>query len=58
MTNLEAASTLVELYGELAQLQKDRGCSTVPEYTEAIAIAIMALNCNSTMTNAKGGNER
>ena len=43
MTNLEAATTLVELYGELAQYQHARGNSTTPEYAEAISLAIMAL---------------
>ncbi len=43
MTNCEAAATLVELYGELAQYQHNHGNSTVPEYTEAISLAIMAL---------------
>ena len=43
MDNAQAAATLVEMYGELAQYQHDRGNSTTPEYTEAIALAIMAL---------------
>lgn len=43
MTNCEAAATLVELYGELAQYQHARGNCTTPEYAEAISLAIMAL---------------
>ena len=47
MDNTQAAATLVEMYGELAQYQDKNGNSTVPEYAEAISIAIMALKENN-----------
>ena len=43
MTNLEAASTLVEMYGQLTKLENNRGCVIAPEYSEAVSLAIMAL---------------
>ena len=43
MTNLEAAASLVEMYGHLTKLESDRGCLVAPEYSEAVASAIMAL---------------
>jgi hypothetical protein len=43
MNNLEAASSLVEMYGHLTILEDHRGCLVAPEYAEAISLAIMAL---------------
>ena len=43
MTKLEAASSLVEMYGHLTILEDHRGCIVAPEYAEAISLAIMAL---------------
>jgi hypothetical protein len=46
MNNLEAASSLVEMYGHLTTLEDHRGCLVAPEYAEAISLAIMALKEN------------
>lgn len=46
MTNLEAASSLVEMYGHLTKLEDHRGCIVATEYAEAISLAIMALKEN------------
>lgn len=43
MTNLEVASSLVEMYGHLSTLEANRGCVVAPEYAEAVSLAIMAL---------------
>lgn len=43
MTNLEAASSLVEMYGHLTTLEHNRGCIVAPEYAEAVSLAVMAL---------------
>jgi hypothetical protein len=43
MTNLEAASSLVEMYGRLTKLEDYRGGTVAPEYAEAVSLAIMAL---------------
>ena len=43
MTNLEAASSLIEMYGHLAKLEDHRGCLVAPEYAEAVSLAVMAL---------------
>ena len=43
MTNLEAASRLIEIYGHLTILEDHRGCTVAPEYAEAVSLAIMAL---------------
>lgn len=43
MTNLEAASSLIAMYGHLTKLEDHRGCIVAPEYAEAISLAVMAL---------------
>lgn len=43
MTNLEAAASLVEMYGHLTKLEDHRGCIVAPEYAEAVSLAVMAL---------------
>lgn len=43
MTNLEAASSLIEMYGHLTILEDHRGCMVAPEYAEAVSLAVMAL---------------
>lgn len=43
MDYVKAAAILVEMYGHLAKLEDHRGCLVAPEYSEAIALAIMAL---------------
>lgn len=43
MTNLEAASSLIEMYGHLTKLEDHRGCIVASEYAEAISLAVMAL---------------
>lgn len=43
MTNLEAASSLVEMYGRLTKLEDHHGSTVAPEYAEAVSLAIMAL---------------
>lgn len=43
MTNLEAASSLIEMYGHLTILEDHRGCLVAPEYAEAVSLAVMAL---------------
>lgn len=43
MTNLQAASTLIEMYGHLTKLEDHRGCVVAPEYAEAVSLAVMAL---------------
>jgi hypothetical protein len=47
MTNLEAASSLIEMYGHLTKLEDHRGCIVAPEYAEAVALAVMALRKNN-----------
>ena len=43
MTNLEAAASIVEMYGHLTTLEDHRGCVVAPEYAEAVSLAVMAL---------------
>lgn len=43
MTNLEAAASIVEMYGHLTKLEDHRGCIVAPEYAEAVSLAVMAL---------------
>lgn len=43
MNNVEAATALVSMYGQLSKLEADRGHTPALEYAEAISIAIMAL---------------
>ena len=43
MTNLEAASSLIEMSGRLAKLEDHHGSVVSSEYAEAVSFAIMAL---------------